>query len=481
MNAALYLRISDDKRGEGAGVERQRKDCTALAKRKRATIVAEFDDNDRSATKGVRPAYERMLKRIAAGDIDTVIAYSQERLWRDDIEHPLFMRMARELGVRVVLVNGGEINPSDANDSMVSTIINAVAVMEAATTRRRVNRELQDRRAAGKYIGGGRAFGHNADRTEVVPAEAAALKDAVKRITAGESASSLVREWNANGITTTTGRPWLLTTFVTLLRQPRIAGLATVNGNRDDRRRQGIEPELVTAEWPAIVGVDAWRECVRVLGVRNQRRGRPTQAHTMSGGLMRCGKCNAPMYAKWEYRAGRKWPTYVCPPPTGNPQACGRLAIDGERAEAVVVDAVFEYIDTAEFARAVRKALKGQSNRKFADAVAALDKKRARLRDVETMFTEDEIGPAEYKRMRARLLPEVEKLERDVSEASGDEVRVPTHLAGKGAELRADWDAITVAERRDLLAMLVDRVVIAPVEYRGARWNPERVSVDLRY
>ena len=50
--AALYLRISSDPDGERAGVERQRADCEALARRNGWEIVEVFEDNDVSAYSG---------------------------------------------------------------------------------------------------------------------------------------------------------------------------------------------------------------------------------------------------------------------------------------------------------------------------------------------------------------------------------------------------------------------------------------------
>ena len=49
VRAAVYCRISDDRRGLGLGVARQRQDCTELAGRSGWQVVATFVDNDVSA------------------------------------------------------------------------------------------------------------------------------------------------------------------------------------------------------------------------------------------------------------------------------------------------------------------------------------------------------------------------------------------------------------------------------------------------
>jgi site-specific DNA recombinase len=73
--AAVYVRISQARDGEHAGVDRQRDDCLALAERQGWTVGEVYTDNDRSAYDGKpRPDYVRMLADIEAGRVDGVIA-----------------------------------------------------------------------------------------------------------------------------------------------------------------------------------------------------------------------------------------------------------------------------------------------------------------------------------------------------------------------------------------------------------------------
>jgi DNA invertase Pin-like site-specific DNA recombinase len=73
MQAAVYLRISEDRSGEGLGVARQRKDCLKLCSEKGWEPV-EYVDNDVSASNGKsRPAYKRMLAGIENGAVGAVV------------------------------------------------------------------------------------------------------------------------------------------------------------------------------------------------------------------------------------------------------------------------------------------------------------------------------------------------------------------------------------------------------------------------
>jgi DNA invertase Pin-like site-specific DNA recombinase len=79
--AAIYVRISDDREGEAAGVRRQEQDCQALAKRKGWPVAAVYSDNDVSAwAGGRRPQYDQLLRDIEAKAIDGVLVYDLDRL-----------------------------------------------------------------------------------------------------------------------------------------------------------------------------------------------------------------------------------------------------------------------------------------------------------------------------------------------------------------------------------------------------------------
>jgi site-specific DNA recombinase len=481
LRAFVYVRISDDKKGQGAGVARQTDDSNVLAARIGADVVEVFDDNDRSATKGAgtRPAYERMIGAVANGECDVVIAYSQERLWRDDIEHPLFMRLARDAGVRVYLVNGGEVDPNDANHMLVSSILNAVNVMEVANTKRRVGRELIERRKAGKYLGGGRAFGHNADRTALNVREARHCTEACERVVKGETLASIVADWRKRGITGTTGRPFGITTLGQLIKQPRLAGLCEVDGNKYTRKANGTEGKsLHPADWPAVVeDVDLWRDAVHVLNMRNGKRTKAARRHVFSGGLMVCSACGTAMYGTHQHRNGRKWETYRCPPSTQREGACGGTCINGVPTEEHVTNEVFTMLDTEAFAKAIKRAIKAQASTDLGNAMAKLERKRARADDIEGMFTDGEIDRAEYKRMRASVRDDIESLERDVASFDGGP---PVHLVGDGKRLRKAWAAMTFTEKQTVLALLINRITVVP-GHRGKRWSADRLVIDWRY
>ena len=72
--SAVYARISLEQHDTGLGVERQLKDCRALAKRKGWVIAEEFIDNDVSASNSKpRQAYIALMAKLSGGTFDALL------------------------------------------------------------------------------------------------------------------------------------------------------------------------------------------------------------------------------------------------------------------------------------------------------------------------------------------------------------------------------------------------------------------------
>src|SRR3712207_6566303 len=112
VRAAVYCRISDDRRGLGLGVARQRQDCTELAGRSGWQVVATFVDNDVSAYSGKpRPQYAQLMQAVAAGEGDVIVAWDPDRLHRSPAELEDFIAAVERGGGGVVTVPAGEGGP----------------------------------------------------------------------------------------------------------------------------------------------------------------------------------------------------------------------------------------------------------------------------------------------------------------------------------------------------------------------------------
>lgn len=334
---ALYLRQSKDVEGTGLAVDRQRRLCAELAGRRGWTDLREYVDNDVSAsTRKPRPAYQRLLTDIRAGQIARVVVYDLDRLTRRPIEVEEFIELADTHSVALASV-GGDVDLATDNGRMFARIKGAVA-------RGEVERKAARQKAAGRQRAerglpwGQRPFGYDEGAMTVRESEAALVRAAYRDALEGRSLSDIAREWNAAGVLTARGTAWSQAKVSGLLRSPRNAGLRTYNG----------EP-AGTAAWPALVDEATWRAVDALLGDPSRFSGGGGRARSLLTGVAGCGLCGETVRrAVRADRQGASLPIYRC----SGALHLGRQADEVERAVLALLEARLAQPDAALWAPA---------------------------------------------------------------------------------------------------------------------------------
>jgi site-specific DNA recombinase len=257
MKAAIYLRQSLDKTGEGAAVERQREDTQAVANRRGWEVVRTEVDNDTSAAgKRQRPGFEAIMDAIEAGEVGAVIAWDMTRLTRNARDTLRIIEAGQQHNTVLVFHKGDSLDLSSPNGRMVAHILAAVARQEIEQKSERQRRANLQAAQDGRRMGGRRPFGFEQDMTLRDP-EATAVRQAYNDVLAGASLGHVARDWNAAGLLTPLltrkGEPsrWTPAAVRPVLLNPRNAGIRGYGPKLDNGSRK-IE-EMGPAKWPAIV------------------------------------------------------------------------------------------------------------------------------------------------------------------------------------------------------------------------------------
>jgi site-specific DNA recombinase len=282
MRAGVYVRISQDREGRELGVGRQEEDCRALAERRGWEVVRVYSDNDRSATKGNRPAWKRLLADLEAGQVDRVVAYSSSRMYRRLKDLLPLLELVKTRPIEIATVASGSISLDTADGRMIANILASVDQAEAERTGERVKRQQRARREAGLPHSGGKPLYPN-------------LRTAADMILAGHSPAAASR-----AISNGQGR--ILTTHL----------------RRSLLSRRALAEGVVTAEEQATLGA--------LLAQKSDRR--PGALKFVLSGIARCGRCGGPM-------VGNRI-SYACATGSG----CGNTSVRSARLEQVVVDAL---------------------------------------------------------------------------------------------------------------------------------------------
>jgi site-specific DNA recombinase len=454
VRAGVYCRISQDRGGEGLGVDRQREDCEALCTRRGWQVTDVFVDNDVSAYAAKpRPGYDRLIEGLKAGRFTALVAWAPDRLHRSPRELEDFVDVIESTGAAVATVQAGELDLSTAAGRMTARVVGAVARHESEQKSERVRRQREQAANAGRPHGGGRrAFGYTPDGASLVEAEAALVREAAGRALSGESLRAIARDWNARGLRSAGSGEWSIVTLRTMLSGPRIAGLRVFRG------------EIVgEGTWPAIITRSEHDKLRAVLGnARAHARGRPPT--TLLGGMIHCGKCGAVMHASRRTSGARRYTCNVAPGRHG----CGGVAIQAERTEQLVADAVMHALDSAAMHRALARA------RRPARAGDDPDVLQSDLDQLAEAAGRGDLPVREYLRARQPL---EERRQRALAATDTDAALTP--LLGTH-DLRDGWDRLDVGGRRAVFAVVIEKVTINPASGRGTRFDPKRIDIRWR-
>src|SRR6266545_5480061 len=252
---AVYCRLS---KFGGRGIGRQEEDCRRIVAA-RGWVVGEVFQETASASpdsKKARKEWLRLLEAIQHHEFDAVVVWLEDRSNRSVVEAAEFVQICREADVRVIIAgNETEYDFSDPEDVARFYGESARAQAELARIQKRILRSMRQLAEEGKDKGGGyRPFGYKADRVTVDESEAALLREAARRLLAGDSLRGVCVEWNKKGIPTATGHKWENSSLRRILISPRVAGYREHNG-----------AGLVPAVWPAILDQKTWEGVKAIL------------------------------------------------------------------------------------------------------------------------------------------------------------------------------------------------------------------------
>lgn len=465
----IYVRLSEVRPGEDAvSLETQESDCRTLAKRKGWRVAEVYRDAGRSAwaDSRERPAFDRMLADLDAGNIAGIVAWKQDRLGRRVAEVALLLDRARQLGAVVATVTDG-LDTTTSSGRMAAQMVAAVAENESANTSVRVRRAMQARAEKGEAHGGPRPYGYRRDGGLVVdPVEAAVVRECAARALAGESVGTILRDLHARGVPTSTGKRWTRRSLVNTLTSARVAGL---------REHDGRE---LPGSWEGIVDRETHDALRAALAPSKVRRPAP-RSYYLSGGLLVCGRCGGRMKGRsWTAPDGRpaRRAQYHCGGATEH-NGCGGGAIAAASLEDFVGSLVIARLSSSAF----RKRLEASaSDPGVEDLYRRLSKLDAVADDLASAFGAGEIDRRAYKVAADRNLAERQVLERELRARAGERTTILSDAPSTEAALVTWWESASVAQRHAFAAAVIESITVGPAVRGRRRFDPDRLELVWR-
>ncbi|MGW5074091.1 recombinase family protein [Rhodococcus sp. NPDC004095] len=480
-SAAIYCRISSDKTGRAAGVERQEGDCRAMASRLGLTVAHVLVDNDISAYSGKpRPQYERLLELVKEGAIGTVLAYHQDRLQRSPTELEAYLDAVESNGVGTHTVLSGFIDLSTPSGRFQARIVGAAARYEVEHMVERQRDAKLDAASQGRFLGGQRPFGFERRRTAIRESEAELLREMADRVIAGGSFWSVAVDLNRRGILTQHGKDWNALKVRNVLIRPINAGIVL---------HKGVE---YPSESPAIFTREEWAELHAAIEINRRASKYPGRArkHLLKGFLY-CGLCEEKLFHKSkQQRDGSYRTTAACGKTdnqTGKQHGCGKVSRMVEPIIELVTDCIMYRLDSPELATALHK------SKSSADALKTLTAQQRALTDSITELTDDYyvhhlLTRDEFQRAKAQTDAKLGELSRAIEGELSSTSAASIDLSG---DIQERWEHADLEWKRRLLTLLISGIYVDPMPktegYRYPkfkdkyRFDPELIRIEWRH
>lgn len=475
IRAAIYARLSVNRTGDSVAVERQEADCRELAQRNGWTVSHVFVDNGKSAwhESAKRPGYEALLDGIKRHEFNYVVVYEVDRLGRRLRTLLDLMDLLIEHKVVVHTVKSGLMrldSPMEIANAQMKAVFAEQYVNDARDKNLRKRRELAEQ---GVRHFTARPYGWEDDGVTVRESEAKIVREMVDRLIRGQAGARIARDLNSRGIPSRSGGIWHGRTIqVTALRASN-AGL---------RSHHGVEYQ---GNWEPIIDLATYRRLQSVIAHRPAVGYRKAGRKHLLTGFAVCGVCGAQLSAGAGRSNGK--PAYRCDRRKSHRPdvlGCGKISRSAVPLEHLIKEAVLY--------RLASRPLLELLNRKTDDSAlkALIDEateQRQRLSELVDDYATGLLDRGQFAKAKHVAETRYEALQREIASKTASTTITMDKLA---TDARAWWERASLDEQRDLLDLLIKRVVLLPWPKSGFklslyevdgikyRFNPDYVSID---
>ena len=509
MRVATYVRVSTLRQAQTQTIEQQLTRLDQHVADQGWGILAQhrFRDDGYSGASLYRPGLERLRDAVAAGELDRVLLTAPDRLARNYVHQTLLLEELGRGGCVVEFLDRPM--SEDPHDQLLLQIRGAVAEYERSVIAERMRRGRQMKLRAGLLLPWTRApYGYRLDLerprdpagVRVEATEAAVVQEVFAAyIEEGSGLIGLAKALSRRGLVTPTGqRHWNAATVRGMLTNPSYTGQVYAGRSqaRPPRgRHSALRPigrpgttqvPLPREDWipvatiPALVSAEQFEQVQAKLAQNQQfaRRNNTARDYLLRA-LVSCGHCRTACTGRSDRK--KRYDYYVCRAKgpavaSHREEHCPARFIPVQPLDDLVwQDLCVVLTHPASIAQALARAQGGhwssqelQSRREvLRKGVASLDQQLERL-------TEAYLGGVmplpEYQRRRGEVEQKQHGLAQQHQHLEGQATRhldVAAQVQGAEAfcqRVQAGLAEATFAQKRQLVELLIDRVVVTDDE-----------------
>jgi site-specific DNA recombinase len=506
MEIALYVRVSTSRQQQTQTIEQQLDRLQAHVAAQPDWHLAEehiYRDDGYSGAKLNRPGLDRLRERAAMAAFERVLITAPDRLARNYVHQMLLIDELIQRGCQVEFLDRPM--SDDPHDQLLLQIRGAVAEYERNLIADRMRRGRQAKLRSGQLLPWTRApYGYLLDperprdpaRLRLDPVKVAVVEQIFAWYTDLQEPATLymvAKRLSEQQIPTPTGGcRWNVTTIRGILRDPAYAGTAYSGRTQPAparRRKSALQPvgagestqPAPEAEWiaiavPAMVSQETFALAQERLDRNKQTARRNNTAHDyLLRGIVSCGACHLSCMGR-SLQPGYAY--YVCRGRSDALRVAKEERCTARYAPAVALDElvwqdlcrvlmepvlITHELERAQLGEWLPQALQAR-RRTLQEALAQLDRQQARLLEV---YLAEIIGRDEFERKRQEVEQTQSGLRQQLRHVEAQaQKQVDVMAAAQGIEafcrrIQPTLEQLTFAQRRQLVELLIDRVIVS--------------------
>ena len=503
---AIYARVSTARQEEERTIESQLEVLKTRTQELEWDVAKEriFIDDGWSGSQLDRPAMDALRDAAADGRFDSLLVYDPDRLARNFVHQQILLEELEKRGVKVVFLE----RPLSENpeDRLLIQMQGVFAEYERAKITERMRRGKLHKARTGQWLNwpvppyGYRVIKgpDGSRRAEVVEEEAVWVRQAYEWVLEdGVSARQVAKRFNERGVKPRKARIWTEGTLHRLLTNSAYTGIAYYNQrycvepkrrrhpnvytkNVKSSRKRRPKEQWVPIPVPAIVTPEDQERVKGQLKKNSWQSPRNTRHEYLLRNLVVCGECGWRMMCLAQHsKDGRHtYLYYTCKTraavDTGRPEGnCRARMVRSDRLDAVVWDALCEWLQEPEVLRAELDVLNGTTSGIWDVEGKEAERLRASRgeweRQIQRLLDAYQAGTiqlSEFKERRSDLESRTQATEARLEEleiANRQRVKIDDLLESVEAfaqRIRHGLEDLSFEERRQVVLLLIERVVI---------------------
>ena len=451
------------------------------------TITARYQEVGRGWSKK-RPEFQRMLADAKLGRFDVIVCWKSDRLSRGMYPAAALMEVVEAHQIRLEAV-------MDAIDMKTFGLMAAIGKIELDNFRERATMGKRGTAKQGRVPTGGLLYGYRTGddgRPEVIEEQGEVVRRIFQMyVQEGMGSHSIAVRLTDEGIPTQTGKLlWRQSYIHYVLANATYTGTWVYGKERHVSTEEGTKVyEQPKDTWievpvPALVDDETWEQAQALKKQRSRRAKRNTKVLYLLQHLLRCGECGHNFHAKSTWRTssvrnGKRY-RYDLPTPRRYYMCNGTLSlrlqcrershIRAERLEEPVWNEVKRVLQNPGLIVAGIDSLDSQDSSGLEEEIAQAERDLRSIQIEEDrairLFVSGKITEAQLDHQRKFITERLESAraklyDHRAREASGDEKRrLMEAVLAWAREVGKGLDELTDEQRKELLQMVVDQVVI---------------------